>query len=196
MPDDPYLTPAQIRDQVPDLADEDRFTDADLAGLVAEFEGTAERYRGCAFTTREVVGEVHTLDLPGTSLVLRHPLVQEVTALALDGTDLEGDQVLGSASGILTYASGFGVGSVTVSYSHGHETPPAGVLRACRLYVWREAMAEDNPNTGNSYVTSNPQLGIVERSSTADFAAGRPTGWLDVDRLLNGLPDHRTPGIA
>jgi len=29
------------------------------------------------------------------------------------------------------------------------------------------------------------------RYSTPDWEGGRPTGWLEVDRLLNTLPDYR-----
>ena len=33
--------------------------------------------------------------------------------------------------------------------------------------------------------------GTYTRFSTPDWNAGRPTGYLEVDRLLNSLPDYR-----
>jgi hypothetical protein len=38
--------------------------------------------------------------------------------------------------------------------------------------------------------------GMSTRYSTPDWGAGRATGYLEIDRLLNTLPDYRTPAIA
>lgn len=186
-PDLPYLTGTQLRAQVPDLAG---WTDEQLDPYVTEFEQLAERYRGVAFTPRTA-----TIEKQGQGdqlLLLDHAPIISVTDAAIDAVDVDlADVTVDKAIGSLSRLAGWRGTSVAISYVHGIPAPPAAILRACRLYVWREALSDANPDASNSYVRSNPDLGVVERQSTADFAAGRPTGWLDVDRLLNGLPDER-----
>lgn len=190
-----YLSASDLRSTV-DLSGA---LDEALDGMVAEFESLAERYRGVAYTPRETTETVPVG--PCRQVVLSWPLVRSVTAVtwrqndtttALDADGLAALVVDGSEIGpIPGYAD-----TATVTYTHGYDSPPAGVLRACRLYVRHEWLAEQAPNTGNTYMSYNADVGVTERVSTADWSAGRPTGWLDVDRLLNALPDHRVPAFA
>lgn len=192
---DPYLRPGDLRTH-PDLASESRFSDALLEGLVAEFELVAERYRGVAYTIREAV-ETHHVERPTRCLVLGHRKVRSVDLVEVDGEPRSVNVQVDRPAGVVNFIGcTLHAGFWTVTYQHGHETPPAAVLRACRLFVWREAMAQANPNTANTFLTSNTELGIVERASTADWGAGRPTGWMDVDRILNGLEDLRGGDLA
>lgn len=188
-----YLTPAEVRQSHRDLLDDSRFPDAELSALVEEFEHLAERYRGVAYEPRSSV-EVHPT-AGDCTLILRHVKVRGEPTFEVDGSPvvvphLSIDHDAGIVSGSFRHHS------VAITYEHGFDAPPPAAVRACGLYVWREAMSAANPNTSNSYMTSNADLGIVERASTADWSAGRPTGWLDVDRALNGLDDYRTGGYA
>ena len=67
---------------------------------------------------------------------------------------------------------------------------PAAVLRACRLYVRSCALSDQSSIPRD--VLGQSFEGTYTRYSTPDWDAGRPTGYLDVDRLLNTLDDYRT----
>lgn len=191
-----YLTVPEIRAQRSDLASGSKYSDDLLAGLVAEFEQLAERYRGVAYATRTTVEAV--TPRPHQPVVLSNPMVQEVTAISSPSGPVSLDGlILDAAAGVITHLpAGCPWSPLAVTYTHGLAETPASVKRACLLFVWREASAQANPNTGNSYLATNAELGVVERQSTADWDADRPTGWLDVDRILNGLEDYRTPVVA
>lgn len=73
-------------------------------------------------------------------------------------------------------------------------TPPETILDACAEYV---VSVVRNRSVGTSRdVIAQSFDGGVTRYSTPDWRAGRPTGYLEVDRLLNSMPDYRIPGIA
>ncbi len=197
MPATPYLSADDLRASVPDLSSDALYTDAQLEALVAEFESLVERYRGVAYTPREAEDTL-IAEAIGV-LFLRWPYVGTVTAVTVDGTVATEDDIAGLRvwpEGRVDQGWWAAGAQITITYTHGMEAPPPGVLRACRLFVRREAEAERHPNPGNAYATTNTELGIFTRESTANWAEGRPTGWLDVDRALNQLPDHRVPGIA
>lgn len=69
------------------------------------------------------------------------------------------------------------------------------ILRAaCAEYV---SVVSTSRSSGTSRdVVAQSIDGSWTRYSTPDMAAGRPTGWTEVDRLLNSLADYRVPGIA
>lgn len=194
----PLITVDALRQAVSDLSSETNHPDATLAGLVAGFGRLATRARGCAFTTTETTETIARTTYSDTVL-LRWPLAQEITTLTLDDVALTGTQYLNAEAGILRYVPGIGAGELVITYTHGFETPPEEIVRACRLYVWREAMADKNPNTGNTFSTTmqGPDgFPFTERQSTPDWSANRFTGWMDVDKILNQLDDYRTPGVA
>jgi hypothetical protein len=92
-----------------------------------------------------------------------------------------------------TSSNRFAVADVVVAYDHGYDQPPPLVLRACRQYVRSCALADLSGMPRD--VIGQSIDGGYTRYSTPDKAAGRPTGYLEVDRLLNSLPDLRA-GVA
>lgn len=75
-----------------------------------------------------------------------------------------------------------------------HATPPATWVRACTEYVISVLRATASGQSRD--VIAQTFDGGMTRYSTPDVAAGRPSGFLEVDRLLNSLPDYRLPGVA
>lgn len=186
-----YLTPAQIRDRHPDLPSS-KYSDQLLTDLEEEFRTKLERFRGVAYSPTTSV-EHHTIRCGARKILTGRRLVTSVTSLVIDGTAYTGGfKSAGLAAGLLEAREPLPGGEGVLTIVHGFASTPAAVKRACGLYVWREAKAQANPNTGNSYLTTNPDLGIVERSSTASWTGDRPTGWLDVDRIVIGLEDFRS----
>jgi len=192
----PYVTPADVRALFPSL-DADSFPDPLLADYEAEFEDIAERYRGVAFTTRT---STQTFPIePGAQLndvTLEKPQVQSITSIQLDGADVTQyrlDAERGAVMGLLLY--GVWPGSVlTVVYQHGLTTTPPAIARAAKLYV-RNAAKADASGTSRNVLSQATADGGTTRYATPDWDAGRPTGWLDVDQLLNSVRDYRI-GIA
>lgn len=204
MPAAPYLTPAQIRARVPVLADTSKYPDDVLAELVAEFEQVAEDYRGVAFTPRTAV-ETQTIAPGSTVLILNHPRVRSVASVVVDGTTLSAstyrttDVGLEFASG-LSAGGGYATAAVVTTYDHGFDVPTptvapgAMLLRGCRLFVSFEAVADRSAVPRDIIATSAD--GITSRYSTPNKAEGRPTGYVVLDRQLNGLTDYRHPAVA
>lgn len=198
----PYLTAAQVRASVPALNNVDQFSDTLINDLVSEFEAVAEDYRGAAFTPRTETETVTfgngLVPLGGlATVVLKWPLVRTVTSVTADATVVPAASYsVDVRNGTLRWLSVsgasvniFGVGSVVVVYDHGYTTPPPIVLRACRQYV-RACALSDTSGVPRDVIGQSIE-GVYTRYSTPDKAAGRPTGWLEVDRLLNSLPDYR-----
>ena len=73
--------------------------------------------------------------------------------------------------------------------------PPALLLRACREYV-RACAIVDRGSVGREVIAQADGAGGTTRFSTPDWDDGRPTGWSEVDRLLNTLEDHRCPSVG
>lgn len=189
-----YMTAADLRSAVPALANRTTITDDQLDGYVAEFAEIAERYRGASFTDRTTT-DTTTLpdDWSMRWLSLANVGVTEVTAASIDGTALAVDDLtLDGAAGRLYNPEGWH-GAVSVTYAYG-SAPSAVLLRACREYVRSVALADASAVPRD--VIAQTMEGTYTRFSTADWGAGRPTGYLEVDRLLNSLPDQRIPGIG
>jgi hypothetical protein len=195
----PYLTPAQIRDRVPALADPNKYPDVVLSDLVTEFEELAEEYRGVAFTPRTAV-ETQTIAPGSTVLILNYPRVRSVASLVVDGTTVVSTTYKATEAGWLesstglSIAGGFASAEAVVTYDHGFDSPPMGLLRACREYVRICAIA-DRSSVPREIIASSAD-GMTSRYSTPNKEQGRPTGYLEIDRLLNGLPDYRMPAVA
>lgn len=75
-----------------------------------------------------------------------------------------------------------------------YTTPPEVILRACAEYVLCVVTSQASGTSRD--VIAQSMDGSWTRYSTPDWAAGRPTGWTEVDRLLNSMPDYRVPGVA
>jgi hypothetical protein len=191
-----YLTAAQVRSRVPALANTTTYSTTELDSLVAEFTEIAERYLGVAFEPRTVTAE--QVVRPNRLVKLANPQVRTVTAVTIDGValtagelaDLTVDQVAG------TVIDGLWVGSpfATFTYSHGHDEPTPTLLRATSEYVRSVAFADRSGQSRD--VIAQSMDGSFTRYSTPDWNRGRPTGFLEVDRLLNSLTIFSTPGVA
>jgi hypothetical protein len=186
----PYATVEWIRDQFPiDISSPEKHKDELLETLAAKFEVIFEDALGFSPVEKVVVGEEHRVSWPARRIRLDFAGVKSIEAVRSDGVVLAGE-FKGTRSGFVR-GHRLLAGDVEVDYTHGLEEYFEQARLACALYVRREASAIANPNTGNSYATVHPETGIVDRHSTADRNAGRFTGWIDVDRMLQQFPDHR-----
>jgi hypothetical protein len=188
-----YMTAAELRQRVTALQSDAKFPDDVLTDLVAEFQEIAERYRGVAYqptTTTETIYTSRAVD----AVALHHLPIRSVTSVTVDGTTLDASsfEVDALAGGIVVTVA-FNV-PVVVEYIHGLDEPPATLLRACREYV-RACALSDRSSVGRDVLVLADGAGGTTRYSTPDWDAGRPTGYLEVDRLLNSLDDYR-PSFA
>lgn len=198
----PYLVPDDLR-SVRGLESSDAYPDDVLASYVAEFEGIAEMYRGVAFTPRTAVETVSGAGAPVSlfTVLLSWPKVRAVTSVALDGDAVDTDLYRLTDLGAVYASAGLYGTTVVVTYSHGYDLPSTGwlgaenLLNACKQYV-RSCAKRDESGVARDTLSIATGDGGTIRYSTPDPAAGRPTGYLDVDRLLNLLPDYRHPGIG
>lgn len=187
----PYLTPAQVRAGVgATLSDDGRYPDEAIVDAIAEFEEIAEQYRGCAFTPRERVYTVRTQCRPGNLVVLPDMFVTEITAATRDGDEFDvEDLTLNDGTVVLTQS-----GPWVLTYTYGYETPPQLILAACREYVKASLLRSKSGISPETIAQSAD--GATFSTYTPDPSAGRPTGYRDVDRRLNMLPDLRLPGVG
>lgn len=106
--------------------------------------------------------------------------------LPVSGTGIpDGAQIasINSATSIELTVNATASATVTLTIEH-----PI-IVDACRQYVRSCALA-GRSGVPRDVISQNVE-GTVNRFSTPDKNAGRPTGYLDVDRLLNSLPDFR-----
>lgn len=193
---DPYLTPDQVRERVGRSASESplaSLTDTYLAELVAEFEEIVEDYRGAAWVPRTAT-ELVEVASPTSHLWLSWPLVRSVTSVTINGSAVaSGNFTVVKSSGMVILSTTLATPDypATVVYSHGADAPSAVLKRATALYVECVATSEKS-GQGRDIITQAIDGGTT-RYSTPSKEQGRPTGWLEVDRLLNSLPDFRSP---
>lgn len=191
-----YLTASQVRSRVPALTNSTTYPDSELENLVAEFTEIAERYRNVAFETRTVTGEVITY--PNASTQLTHFPIQSITSASVDGTALTAAELaaltIDKPAGLVTGGPWVGSKQLTITYTHGIATPPETLLRACAEYVRSVAFSARSGQSRD--VIAQSMDGSYTRYSTPDWSRGRPTGYLEVDRLLNSLTSYLTPGVA
>lgn len=200
----PYLTPAVLRVSVAALADDSQFPDSTLAGIVAEFEEIAEDYLNVAYTPRTVT-ETVTVSR-NASVVFLRPQVSAVSAFSLDGTAIAPTNYqLDTDTGAVVLASGwagdvpapvsgpsYSTGSLVVTYTHGYSTPTQRLLRGCTQYV-RAVALSDRSGVARDVIARSVD-GMTDRYSTPDPEKGRPTGFIEVDRLLSSMPRYLRAG--
>ena len=185
------MTAAALRGRVAVLAD-GRFTDTELNDYIAEFEGLVENYRGVAFTPREATETVDLPDGGATRIILDQPRVRSITSVTVDGDVAAADTYRLDDQGAVVVdgtATVFTGTSLTVVYQHGYDSPSPALLRACREYVRSVALA-DRSNVGRDVIRQSAGE-MTTQYSTPDPDRGRPTGFLEVDRLINLQPNHR-----
>lgn len=193
----PYVSVSTLRSTFRELSDDTMYPDELLSGLVTEFEKKLEDDKGYAMVRRTVTGERHKRRQSIDALILDHiAVVGSTVVLSIDDRAIAATRYeVDEAAGIIEFETLIGPGTFEVDYTHGLDGTEPGATRACGLYVWREALAQKNPNTGNAYLVTNNELGIVERESTADPERGRLTGWLDVDRICRGIRNRRDHAV-
>lgn len=187
-----YLTAAQVRSRVPALQNTSTFSDSELNLLVSEFEEIAERFRGVAFTPRT---HTETFTDPKRVVLLSRQPVRSITSFTVDGVaGTVADLTVDKATGKISDGNWVGSETLSVTYSHGLDAPPAVLLRACAEYC-RSVAFSDRSGQGRDVISQSFDGGIT-RYSTPDFARNRPTGFLEVDRLLSSLRDYRMTAVA
>lgn len=198
------LTASQLRARVPSGVtplDLSEFSDEWVDDAIAEHDAQFTRYRGDlpdSATVTETVRPVGVSD----RLLLRWPKASAITSITVDGTTLsssyyylDGGMVYRTPTGgcwspstvvVVEYLHGFGVEA-----TEEDSGAPADLKRACTLYVTKTATA-DRAGSNREVRAS----GEFTSYAMPDFAARKPTGWAEVDRIWNTYPDCRMPGIA
>lgn len=196
-----YALPYELR-AMPGLADTEKYPTADLIAARDEFESLADRYLGVAHVPRFAY---ETVPFREPMLVAHRPVrvVRTMTSTSPQFLNMFGSSV--GATGIITFPTvAYGLTStatvvaewaVMVAYEHGYDSPPEPLRRACREYV-RSSLLRAQSGMSRDVISQSMGDGTMTRYSTPDWSARRPTGWLDVDRLLNSLPAERVPGVA
>lgn len=186
---DPYLSPEQVK-----ARGGSAFPDADdgtIADLVAEFEEIAERYRGVAYVPREATETFHSCH---SALLLSHTFIRSVESLTADGTEIDvATLVIDAPTGYITPATSL-QSPIVITYEHGLDSPPKTILRACAGYVASVLRSERSSQSRD--VIAQSFDGGITRYATPNWDEGRPTGWLEWDRLLNSMPDYRGVGVG
>lgn len=174
-----------------------------LRAACSAFEDIAERYCGRAFVPRY---RSETVRGSGTVRVLldRHPVRSIVSASAVDLAgvvtpfdvtywQVDGTGMVVTDGDVLTSAS-YGEANLTIRYIHGEPGPTSELRAMCGVWVARQMLVERSQVPRDALSVTSPD-GFSTRYSTPDWAAGRPTGILEVDAVLNGL-GRAAPAIA
>ena len=198
MADAPYLTAAQLKEDRERLADVEDV--ALLEKRVRQFEAIAERARGVAFTPRARTATVRYWR--GSWVRLPDIKVRSITSATVDDVtvaDLPLARITADRLGDLVAVPYswpyplFDVGPV-ITYEHGLDEVPEVILEACAEYV--DAVTSALAAGTSRNVISQAFDGGTTRYSTPDWDAGRFTGWLEVDRLINSAKDYRPQGFG
>lgn len=189
-----YPTVAEIRARVKKLASTDDFPTAWLQDLIDEFQEKAERYRGVSFVSTTATAEKHTLS--GQRVVrLEWPVITSITSATV--TDSAGtvttltvaDIVIDHGAPLVDLGATY-TGVLSITYVHGLATTPPSIVRACREYV-RASALRDFSGVGRDVETQGFEGGGTTRYVVENWAEGRPTAYLEVNSLLNGVRDYR-----
>jgi hypothetical protein len=191
-----YMTAATVRTRVTALANTTTYPSAELDRLVLEFTEIAERYMGVAYEPRTVTAE--EVVIPNCVVKLTHPKIRSVTAATVEGVALTATElteiVMDKLTGSVSSSRWTGSDLATFTYSHGFDAPTEVLLRSCSEYVRSVAFADRSGQSRD--VIAQSLDGSFTRYSTPNYSQGRPTGFLEVDRLLNSLPMFRPAGVA
>lgn len=189
MTDTPYLTATAAKERDHRLVTLGAL-DTAIDGQVRSFEELAEEYRGVAYTPRTEVQAFH-LERADRVLLAR-TRVRSVSAITLDGTAVAASRYkLDAAAGVIRFTAPVS-GVLVVTYPHGHDEPASVLLDACTEYVVSALTSRASGASRNTLSQGGAETGTT-RYSTPNMAEGRPSGWLEVDRLLNTLADERVP---
>lgn len=194
-----YLSATAVKAKAPELTTRS-VSDADVDALVAEFEELAEDYCGVAFTPRTVTGAV-IWPRRSTLLFFPHSYLRTVTAVSVDGTAFTSDELTDFTGTDLDLASGIGTrygwgDRVVVTYTHGLDSPPEAILRACVDFVKAKGLANASSRP-KEVIGYTDDSGWSYRLGTPDPDNGRPTGVMEVDAVLQRMRrKYRVPTVA
>lgn len=194
-----YVTIDEIR-ALPNLGDDNRFTDDELAQAREWFETIFEDYTGMAFVPRLAT---ERLDGRCSTLMLKHWPVRSVTAVrsfttATASTAFTADELadlkVDPAGEIKRYSLGYWPTDVEVDYVHGQEAPPADVRREA-LTAIQEKLMEDNSGRPTGHVAGVASEGVFIRKMLPGKDA--PYGIPSVDEVANRMrAKYKLPGMA
>lgn len=177
-----YATAAEAKTRQDRLA---TVSDTLIDDAIAEFAVLAERYCGDVFGSRSVTYDIAARPLPA-ALQLRTGNVSAVT-LTCDGTAVDMTRVIvGAAAGTLARIPWPTVWPTTasVAYTAGLAVP-VGIKRVACQYA-AEVLGSEGSGMSRDvrWQGSDGAVSFV----TPDWDRGRPTGWTEIDRVLN---EHR-----
>lgn len=201
-----YVPFADLR-AMPNLSDEAKFTDVELAAALEWFETKFERYTGVAWEPRTVTDERHYLAAAAT-LTLNHMYPREITAVrsytaAATYTEYTADELADlrlDPSGVVSrvslgrFSSTYGL--IAFDYSHGFDAPPADIVDAAKVAVEAKVVADHTSARGDRQFSVQTQDGVARISTPGPK---RPFGIPVVDEVANayigGIPSA-IPGVA
>jgi hypothetical protein len=194
-----YVTLDEIR-RLPNLGDDNRFTDDDLADAREWFETTFEDYTSMAFVPRTA-----TERLVGccSTIMLKHWPVRSITAVRSFTTatastvfteDALADLLVDDSGGIRRYSLGYWPADVELDYVHGQAAPPADVKRAALVAI-QEKLMEDNSGRPSDRTYGTATDGVFVRSILP--GKDKPFGLASVDEVANRYrAKYKLPAIA
>ena len=151
---------------------------ARVAELRDAFASIASEYIGESMTLEYDVATVN----PCRSLLLPHPACTLVTVADADDADVLIDWTV-NGIGLLRSETSTSNAPYSFAYDHGWNQPDR-LRQACVEWVSSVIMRTDG-GSARDVIWQAPDGGA--RYSTPDWDAGRPTGMLDVDNVLNEL---------
>jgi len=181
------ITAAAAKAQESSLND-GTFTNDQIDDAIAEFEELVEAYCGRRYVSSSVTWEVGERPLPST-LALPDVAVSSVTA-SVDGVAVDMTNVtVVEATGVLSNMPWTGLLpiSATVTYTAG-ATAPRKIKRAAAIYAAKVLNQQASGTSGDVRWQTADGMNIYE---SADWRAGRPTAYKDVNAALN---QYRLPG--
>lgn len=192
-----YATIVELR-AMPGMSSPDQYPTARLALARDEYADIVESYRGVSFVPRLAVETFRGVGQ--TSHLLSMLPVRTIRSVTVDAVAIDPVDYAVGSYGLLwsdtvafTYTQGSGE-NVTVAYEHGEDGPPEVLRHGCREYV-RAVCKRETSGVDRDIIRQSVE-GMSMQYSTPDFARGRPTGYLEVDRLINSVADGRMPVIA
>ena len=174
------ITAAAAKAQEASLADA---TDAAVDSAIAEFEELVETYCNRRYVSASKTFEVSERPLPATVL-LPDINVSSVTATA-DGVSVDmGDVIVIETSGVIHRMpwAGTSPAAAVMSYTTVDATIPLAIKRAAAIFAAKVIGAAASGTSGDVRWQSADGAYAME---TADWSAGRPTAWREVNRVLN-----------
>jgi hypothetical protein len=195
----PYPALADVRDSFSAMGSVDKIPDALIERHLANFRDIAEEYRGVAFEPTRTTTFTHDAQWtsPTRAITLKWAAVSAITAITVDGVAQVVDEDYTVDRGVfghwtLNRWGGFS-GLLSVTYVHGIETP--GLIWEADIEYVRAASMRTKSNVPRD-LPNQPMNGGTTTYAMPNWAEGAPTGYTEVDRLLNSVTDRRLPGIA